>query len=273
MKTIQKIGLTLFIIGFVGFSLLPFLGSYQLEKELVEEQVKDIHTEKMTEILSPMFGKEYGSNFTFISDFNQIFNAYNDQLKSEQDWDNVIWDTYVFSLTKAAAQGPVSESPYLYLTITIGLAVLGALIYIFPLHRGETDGIKNDGIYFSSMKSRGILGIITGTWLILFYIILYWFPEYLTNLVLMVDPLSMALSGNPASQWFLYGFIYTLAIVVMGIRMFRKYKGNAYQTIRTASVMFFQLAFAFLIPEILVLLNMPWHDFKNIWPLDYSFFL
>ena len=88
----------------------------------------------------------------------------------------------------------------------------------------------------------------------------------------MVDPLSLALSGNPASQWFLYGFIYTLAILVMGIRMFRKYKGNKYQTLRTASVMFFQLAFAFLLPEILVLLNMPWHDFKNIWPLDYSFF-
>jgi ferredoxin-type protein NapH len=272
MKYIQKIGLVLFIIGLAGFSLLPFIGTYQLEKEIVEDQVKDIHTEKMTEILSPMFGKEYHSNFAFISDFNEKFNSYNDQLKSEQDWDNVIWDNYVFSLTKAASNGPVSESPYFYLVLTIGVAVLGALIYILPLHRGESEGIKNDGIYFSSMKSRGLLGIITGTWLILFYIILYWFPEYLTNLVLMVDPLSIALSGNPASQWFLYGLIYTLAILVMGIRMFRKYKGNAYQTIRTVSVMFFQLAFAFLIPEILVLLNMPWHDFKNIWPLDYSFF-
>jgi ferredoxin-type protein NapH len=272
MKNIQKVGLILFVLGFIAFSMLPFFGSYLLDKETVQREVKSIHQEVMVDILSPMYGKEYSSNFEFISDFNKYFDAYNDRLKSEQDWDNVIWDNYVFPLTKAAAQGPVSESPYFYLAITIGLAVLGAFIYIFPLYRGETDGIKNDGIYFSSMKSRGILGIITGTWLILFYIILYWFPEYLTNMVLMVDPLSMALSGNPASQWFLYGFIYTLAILVMGIRMFRKYKGNAYQTIRTASVMFFQLAFAFLIPEILVLLNMPWHDFKNIWPLDYSFF-
>ncbi len=272
MKNIQKVGLILFVLGFIAFSMLPFFGSYLLDKETVQREVKSNHQEVMVDILSPMYGKEYSSNFEFISDFNKYFDAYNDRLKSEQDWDNVIWDNYVFPLTKAAAQGPVSESPYLYLAITIGLAVLGAFIYIFPLYRGETDGIKNDGIYFSSMKSRGILGIITGTWLILFYIILYWFPEYLTNMVLMVDPLSLALSGNPASQWFLYGFIYTLAILVMGIRMFRKYKGNAYQTIRTASVMFFQLAFAFLIPEILVLLNMPWHDFKNIWPLDYSFF-
>ena len=36
--------------------------------------------------------------------------------------------------------------------------------------------------------------------------------------------------------------------------------------------MFFQLAFAFLIPEILVRLNQPYFDFKNMWPLDYDFF-
>ncbi|SMD46326.1 4Fe-4S binding domain-containing protein [Aquiflexum balticum DSM 16537] len=272
MKNIQKVGLILFVLGFIAFSMLPFFGSYFLDKETVQREVKSIHQEVMVDILSPMYGKEYSSNFEFISDFNKYFDAFNDRLKSEQDWDNVIWDNYVFPLTKAASKGPLVEEPYYYLAITIGLAVVGGLIYILPLYRNEPEGIKNNGIFFSSMKSRGLLGIIIGTWLILFYVILYWFPEYLTNLVLMVDPLSIALSGNPASQWFLYGLIYTLAILVMGIRMFRKYRGNNYQTIRTVSVMFFQLAFAFLIPEILVLLNMPWHDFKNIWPLDYSFF-
>ena len=58
----------------------------------------------------------------------------------------------------------------------------------------------------------------------------------------------------------------------MGIRMFSKYAGNRYQQLRTASVMFFQTAFAFLIPEVLVRLNQPYFDFKNIWPLDYDFF-
>jgi ferredoxin-type protein NapH len=272
MKTIQKIGLVIFLFGLLLFSLLPFFGTYQLEKETVEGTVKEIHTEKMVEILSPMYGKTYSSNFAFIQDFKNYFDAYNDELKETQDWDNVIWDNYAFALTKASSTGPVSENPFLFLGITVLIGVFGALLYILPLYRGQTEGIKNDGIFFSSMKSRGLLGMITGAWLILFYIVLYWFPEYITNLVLMVDPISMALSGNPASQWFLYGFIYTLAIIVMGIRMFRKYRGNAYQTIRTTSVMFFQLAFAFLIPEILVLLNKPWHDFKNIWPLDYTFF-
>jgi ferredoxin-type protein NapH len=272
MKKIQVIGLVLFIFGLIGFSLIPFIGTYQLEREMVEDKVKEEHQDDMLRILRPMYGETYSSNFSFVSDFNHYFDAFNDELKSNEDWDQVIWDDYAFDLTKAASQGPVSDNPYLFLGISIGLGVMGGLLYILPLYRNEPEGIKNDGIYFSSMKSRGLLGIITGTWLIVFYVILYWFPEYLTNLVLMVDPLSIFLSGNPASQWFLYGFIYTLAILVMGIRMFRKYRGNNYQTIRTASVMFFQLAFAFLIPEILVLLNKPWHDFKNIWPLDYSFF-
>lgn len=80
------------------------------------------------------------------------------------------------------------------------------------------------------------------------------------------------LSGNPASQWFMYGFLYTLAILVMGIRMIIKYRHSPYQMVRTVSVMFFQLAFAFVIPEILVRLNQPYMDLKNMWPLDYSFF-
>ncbi|PRY87966.1 4Fe-4S binding protein [Mongoliibacter ruber] len=272
MKKIQILGLIIFILGLGIFSFIPFLGTYQLEQEIVQEKVKQEHQEQLLRVLKPMYGVEYESNFAFVSDFNQYFNEYNDELKANEEWDRVIWDNYAFDLTKASSHGAVKENPYFFLSISIFAGVIGALLYILPLYRGETEGIKNDGIYFSSMKSRGLLGIITGTWLIAFYIILYWFPEYLTNMVLMVDPLSILLSGNPASQWFLYGFIYTLAILVMGIRMFRKYKGNAYQTIRTASVMFFQLAFAFLIPEILVLLNMPWHDFKNIWPLDYSFF-
>jgi len=114
--------------------------------------------------------------------------------------------------------------------------------------------------------------MLTGTYLIGFYVILYWFPAYLSPLVWMVEPIAQFLSGGPASQWFLYGLVYTLAIAVMGIRMVLKYRDNKYQQLRTASVVFFQTAFAFLIPEVLVLLNKPYFDFKNIWPLDYDFF-
>ena len=42
--------------------------------------------------------------------------------------------------------------------------------------------------------------------------------------------------------------------------------------VRTTSVLFFQIVFAFLIPEIMVRLQMPYYDFKNAFPLDYDFF-
>lgn len=124
----------------------------------------------------------------------------------------------------------------------------------------------------ASPTITGWLGIFTGVYLIGFYILLYWAPQYITSWILIVDPVSEVLSGNPASQWFLYGLLYTVVVLVMGLRMMAKYQHNTYQIVRTGSVMFFQTAFAFLIPEILVRLNQPYFDFKNIWPLDYDFF-
>lgn len=272
MKIIQRIGLWLFLIGLTAFIVIPFIGKYTLSEEMVFANTKDIHQEKMVEILEPMYGQEYNSNFAFLSAFGDNFNAYNDNLKSQQLWDDVIWDDYGFALAKAGFQSPVRDNPWLFFMLSIGLAVIGGFLYNFRKHEDEPEGIKNNGIYHSSIKNRGLLGMLTGTFLIIFYIVLYWFPAYLVALVLMVNPISEMISGNPASQWFLYGLIYTFAIIVMGIRMFRKYRGNKYQQLRTASVMFFQTAFAFLIPEILVLLNQPYYDFKNIWPLDYDFF-
>jgi polyferredoxin len=72
----------------------------------------------------------------------------------------------------------------------------------------------------------------------------------------------------------MYGTLYTLAILVMGIKFIWKYRHNRYQIWRTISVMFFQTGFAFLLPEFLARLNgdWPYNDFKNMWPLNYYFF-
>lgn len=131
---------------------------------------------------------------------------------------------------------------------------------------------RNIGDRSASPDLTGWLGVFTGVYLIGFYILLYWSPHYLTPWITMVSPVSEALSGNPASQWFLYGLLYTVIVLVMGVRMLAKYRHNKYQIVRTCSVMFFQTCIAFILPEILVRLNQPYFDFKNIWPLDYDFF-
>ena len=176
-----------------------------------------------------------------------------------------------YSLAKASSLSPVKDNPVLFIFLTIGLCIIGALLYILPKLQLPA-GIKNNGIFFNVMKNVQWLGILTGTWLIAFYIILYFYPEYITNGVTLVDPVSMWLKNQEAGRFFLYGFLYTLCILVMGVRMMINYRHSKYQLLRTASVMFFQTAFAFLIPEILIRLNKPYFDFKNIWPLDYGFF-
>ncbi len=178
-----------------------------------------------------------------------------------------------YSLTKAASRGAVSANPALFLLLTYLLCIVGGIMYNLPKQKllGPA-GIKNNGIFHSALHNRGWLGILVGTFLITFYILLYFFPEYMTAWIITVDPVSIFLKNSEAGRFFLYGFMYTLAILVMGVRMIIKYRHSKYQVIRTFSVTFFQTAFAFLIPEILLRLNQPYFDFKNIWPLDYDFF-
>lgn len=170
----------------------------------------------------------------------------------------------------------------LFLLAALLLISFGAILYANEQYLAKNKGVKNDGVWFKSLSSRGILGWITGVILTLFYVVLYFYPHLLglgesgeanTGLVKLFDPLSHLLNGNNASQWFVYGTLYTLAILLFGYKFMLKYKGNRYQQLRTVSVMFFQLGFAFLIPELLAGLNststLPYYDLKNMWPLNY----
>ncbi len=165
------------------------------------------------------------------------------------------------------------------------LTAIGGVWYTLSTYRHLPEGIKNNGVFTASLTSRGALGWIAGIVLTGFYVCLYWYPHLLgfsgegtanTGLVQMFDPLSQMLKGKAASQWFVYGTLYTLAILVMGFKFIWKYRHNRYQVLRTISVMFFQTAFAFLIPELLEGLNSDKayfaKDIKNMWPLNYYFY-
>ena len=176
-----------------------------------------------------------------------------------------------YAIAKHSVTGPVNYSTGLVMFMSYGLAIMGALMMACS-NLKTPPGIKNDNIFKHPATSRKWLGILIGTFLIVFYIVLYFFPEYMVSWVAMVDPISYWLKGEEAGQFFLYGLLYTISVLVMGTRMLVKYRHNNYQIARTLSVMFFQTVFAFLIPEILIRLNQPYFDFKNIWPLDYDFF-
>ena len=348
---IQLLGLILFVAGLTIFTALLGLDSYTLTSDSLAVS-RSYHK---TAILSAATGEgmldsEYSSSSAFISGLKRSIKSAQADLATQaanvgipegvSEWDYKIGDweikNYVLATVKQSGHGWVSRNAGLFLFLTIGLGILGGLLFILPKFAG-LPGIRNNHIYFAPM-TRGLqmgpraffvlatvigvliygiaymgasfwpiisagmialiiglvfyvqksiknsparsasptltgwLGIFTGVCLIGFYILLYWFPEYITPWIKIVDPISNMLNGGPASRWFLYGFLYTIVVFVMGLRMIAKYRHNTYQIIRTLSVMFFQTAFAFLIPEILVRLNQPYFDFKNIWPLNYTFF-
>lgn len=168
------------------------------------------------------------------------------------------------------------------LAIFFAALVGGSLLYTYGLYGGKTAGIKNDGVWFKSISSRGFWAWITGIVLTAFYVLLYWWPQYLgfnkegnSGLIGFFDPVSKALNGKPASQWFVYGLLYTLAILLIGVKFIVKHRHSKYQIVRTCSVMFFQLAIAFLLPEFLERLNPTAEyfqkDIKNMWPLNIYF--
>ena len=219
-----------------------------------------------------------GRNFQSEDELRELLTGVRDNIikygiVNEKGFDKYKVKNLKYELAKASSTGPISSSPGLFLFLTYVLSIIGAIMYLLPkVQLDGPPGIKSDGIFQSAMKNRGWMGILTGTFLIVFYIFLYFYPEYMAAWIIAVDPVSMFLKGSEAGRFFLYGFMYTLTILVMGVRMMIKYRHSKYQVVRTASVMFFQTSFAFLIPEILLRLNKPYFDFKNIWPLDYDFF-
>jgi len=273
MKALRSIGLILFLFSFGLFLGLFFMSDYTLTEEIFESKIKTEHQESLRPAMKDIFNKKYNTTFSFANAISGAIGLVNEKFRQAQQWDKVIYDDYAASLTKASTSGVITEHTTLLFLLVFGAGVLGALLFILPKAILELPGIKNNGIFFNVLNNRGWIGILIGTLLIVFYIMIYFYDAYIMNWIILVEPLKHWIyPQGESSQWFLYGFLYTFAVLVMGSRMLIKYRHSKYHIVRTISVMFFQLAFAFLIPEILVRLNQPYFDFKNMWPLDYDFF-
>jgi len=177
------------------------------------------------------------------------------------------------------------QNKTLFLTLSLSTITVGTILYGYQTYMTKPAGIKNNHVWFNTLSNKGVLGWALGVLLTVFYVLLYWFPKYLglgvdgaanSGIVALFDPLSQLFKGQNASQWFVYGTIYTVAIIALGIKFMFKYRHNRYQLIRTSVVIVSQLFLAYLIPEILEGLHQdqPYFakDIKNMWPLNYYFF-
>lgn len=168
-----------------------------------------------------------------------------------------------------AAQNAFSPMPVLF--ASLGLMAAGMWLFVREEYLTRPAGIKNNSVWFKSLSARGVWGWLAAIVITGFYTVLYFCPErWLMGLTALFSPVSQALRGFPADKWFVYGSLYTFSVLVLGVKFIYKYRHNRYQVLRTFSVMFFQLGFAFLIPAFLQVMNQPEYYFTYFWPLkDY----
>ena len=267
LSKLNKVGVAIFVIGIIGLLELVWTGT------LEGKSVKKVPNGEL--IILGSFGLMLVGIFLFtrksILELRTIhFNTTNTAQKL-----GLLTGASGFVIMLLAWAGIKLEPATLFLWLSMGLMGLGILIYTYGTYSIHTAGIKNNHVWFNSLTNGGILGWIAAIVLTLFYVQLYWFSDSLEGLVRMFDPLAYLFTGNRASQWFVYGTIYTFIILFLGFKFIVKYRHNRYQLIRTISVMLFQLVFAYALPYIMEAFvetqGYFGKDLKNVWPLNYYF--
>ncbi len=257
---IRNIGVLLLTGAFALFLISLGMNKYSLREATLSKYLSPEQSQLARIYFKPILQKEYEYSWRFAYELNSGIHQLNHDLDLKQDWNNKIYEDTALLLMKEAAYGFLTNHKVIYLILIALMGVLGAIML------GFTSESSQEKWYNSKLGS-----LVLGSLFILFYILLYFYPYFIVNWTIIFDPISEVFHGKPAGRWFFYGVMYTLAVLVMGIRFIHKYSSN-YQRFRTISLIFFQLCFAFLLPEILSSLNLPAVDFKNMWPLDYSFF-
>ena len=123
--------------------------------------------------------------------------------------------------------------------------------------------------FFKTTMGRAIMTLL----LCVFYVAVYFNPHWIKGWILLCSPLSELLNGSPADQWFLYSLLYTYLVLIFAYSSWCNHGSTLYHKWRTISVAFFQLAFAFLLPNILKGMQLPDFYFTYFWPLKPDYLL
>jgi ferredoxin-type protein NapH len=170
-----------------------------------------------------------------------------------------------------AMSGAGLKAPVILFGLGIGLVALGSWRVIVLRHSCGLPGVRNTGIQTNPVISRGAVGWLLGLVFTGFYVLVYWFPDTLEGIVRTTDSLSFLMRGRASDQWFMYGLFYSMAVGIMGIRAYYRYRHDRYQVMKIISIVFFQLIIAFVLPSILVLFNQPEFYFSYFWPLKWQY--
>lgn len=110
----------------------------------------------------------------------------------------------------------------------------------------------NTGPMSSSLRNRGVLAYLLGTLLTSGYAIVYWAPELL---------------GDVSDVWFWYSVLYTMVVVMFGVKKIYDYRRERYHLYRTVTLVGVQLVLAFVLPNMLRHSGHGEFYFSYFWPL------
>jgi len=117
-------------------------------------------------------------------------------------------------------------------------------------------------VYQRAVTARGPSAWVLTAILFGFYIDLYYY-EHFTPVAHLI--------GLP-DKWFLYGMIYSIAIIVGGCFFLKKHGNNKYHFYRTLCIMFVQVLLAFTLPLVMKLFGQREYYFSYLWPLKIDYF-
>lgn len=110
-------------------------------------------------------------------------------------------------------------------------------------------------------QTLGVTAWALSVLLFVFYVVIYF-----TN---FLNPVAESL--HLRGKWDLYGILYTIAIVVGGIYFIKRHGHSRYHKLRTISVIFFQVVFAYSIPTLMEVFGQKGFAFNNFWPLKMNY--
>ena len=118
-------------------------------------------------------------------------------------------------------------------------------------------------------RARGLAAWAASLGLVGFYLLLY-LPgsTFVPNFPDLITPVSSRL--HLPSKWFLYGLLYSVAMLIGGWFMLKKHGNSRYHRIRTITVVGVQIVLAFSLPLALNLAGQPELYLTYVWPLSYD---
>jgi len=128
-----------------------------------------------------------------------------------------------------------------------------------------------EATYREGWRSRNVIAMLMAALLIVFYIVLYWESE-VEKLIGLAPFTGLSEAVGLRNRWYLYGFVYSVAMTGGAIYYLRRHGNSRYNRVRISVNVAVQVLLAFLLPFIMPLFGGTEFYFSYFWPLEYRNF-